>query len=90
MHKFMNSIINSDQGFAEDWCWQYCHSSQMDKSIDDWVDPCSAEIWEEPRDEYHHYDHHDDHWDDGNDGPVQLWTILMRSSIGNVSCAFKS
>ena len=85
----MNSIMNSDQGFAKDWCWQYCHSSQMDKSIDDWVDPCSAEIWEEPRDEYHHYDHHDDHHDDhrddGNDGAGQLWTILMSSSVDNVS-----
>ena len=85
----MNSFINSDQGFAKDYCWQYCHSSHMDKRIDDFVDPCSAEIWEEPRDEYHHYDHHDDHRDDGNDGP-DLWTILMSSSVDSVSCAFKS
>ena len=59
----------------------------MDKSIDDWVDPCSAEIWEEPRDEYHHYDHHDNHRDDGNDGPGQFWTKLM--SNDKVSFAFE-
>ena len=71
----MNSIINSDQGFAKDWCWQYCHSSQMDKSIDDWVDPCSAEIWEEPRDDR----------DDGNN-PGQFWTELIDND--DVSFAF--
>ena len=82
----MNSIINSDQGFAKDWCRQYCHSSYMDQSIDDWVDPCSAEIWDEyqPRDEYHHYDHHDDHQDDHHDDD-HLWAILMSSSVDNVS-----
>ena len=74
----MNSIIDSDQGWARDWCWQYCHSSQMDKRIDDFVDPCSAEIWEEPR---------DDHWDDENDGP-QLWTKLIADD--DVSFAFES
>jgi len=71
----------------------------MDKSIDDLVDPCTAEIWEEPRDEYHHYDHHDDHhydhhddhhYDHHDDHHDDLWTILMTSSVDNVSCAFKS
>ena len=51
----------------------------MDKSIDDFVDPCSAEIWEEPR---------DDHRDDGNDGTGQFWTKLM--SNDEVSFAFES
>ena len=63
----------------------------MDKRIDDFVDPCSAEIWKEPRDEYHHYDHHDDHhYDHHDDHHDDLWTILMKSSVDNVSCAFKS
>ena len=75
MHKFINSIINSDQGWAKDWCWQYCHSSEMDKRIDDFVDPCSPEIWEEPRDDR----------DDGND-PGQFWTKLMANE--DVSFAF--
>ena len=49
----------------------------MDKRIDDFVDPCSAEIWEEP---------HDDR-DDGNN-PTQLWTKLMADE--DVSFAFES
>ena len=73
----------------------------MDKSIDDFTHPCFSEIWEEPRDDDHHDDHHyghhddyhydhhddyyDDHRDDGSDGPGQLWTILMSSSVDNVS-----
>ena len=55
----------------------------MDKGINDWVDPCSAEIWEEPRD---HRD--DDHRDDGDDGLGEFWTKLM--SNDKVSFAFES
>ena len=47
----------------------------MDKRIDDFVDPCSPEIWEEPRDDR----------DDGND-PGQFWTKLMANE--DVSFAF--
>jgi len=57
---------------AEDYCWQYCHSSEMDRGIDDFVNPCSTELWElMERD-----DHHDDH-------QVNLWSILMSSSVGS-------
>ena len=48
----------------------------MDRGIDDFVDPCSAEMWAVPN---------DNHRDDGNDGAGQLWTILMSSSVDNVS-----
>jgi len=67
---------------AEDYCWQYCHSSEMDRGIDDFVNPCSTELWEvmERDDNWDHWDD-DDHNDDHNDNPYDLWNILMSSSV---------
>merc|ERR1711990_995914 len=74
---------------AEEYCHQTCHSGEMDRGIDDFVDPCSYELWEvmEGDDHWDHWDD-DDHWndddhhDDHNDNPYDLWNILMSSSVG--------
>ena len=42
---FISRIINSDIGRAQGHCLHYCHSSEMDRGIDDFVDPCSTELW---------------------------------------------
>ena len=65
---FISTIINSDHGPAQDYCWQYCHSSEMDRGIDDFVDPCSTELWDvmEGDDHWDHWDD-DDHWDHWDD-----------------------
>ena len=51
----------------------------MDRGIDDFVDPCSTELWDIMERDDHHDDHHED-----------LWSILMSSSVGSVSFAFES
>ena len=53
----------------------------MDRGIEDFVNPCSTELWEVME--------RDDHWDD-DDHQVNLWSILMSSSVGSVSFAFES
>jgi len=84
-------LLGADHGPAQDYCWQYCHSSEMDRGIDDFVDPCSTELWDvmEGDDHWDHWDDDDhwDHWDDDdhhddhNDNPYDLWNILMSSSV---------
>ena len=63
----------------------------MDRGIDDFVNPCSTELWEvmERDDNWDHWDD-DDHNDDHNDNPYDLWNILMSSSVDGVSFAFLS
>merc|ERR1711990_1401964 len=55
---------------AEEYCHQTCHSGEMDRGIDDFVDPCSYELWEvmEGDDHWDHWDDDDhwDHWDDND------------------------
>ena len=82
---FISTIINSDHGPAQDYCWQYCHSSEMDRGIDDFTHPCFDDLWEvmERDDHWDDDGHHDDHHED-------LWSILMSSSVGSVSFAFES
>merc|ERR1719394_1126052 len=53
---------------AEEYCHQTCHSGEMDRGIDDFVHPCSNELWEvmEGDDHWDHWDD-DDHWDHWDD-----------------------
>ena len=78
-----------------EYCESTCGDQQWEHLAGTYGSPCDSNIWSASfwlADQDHHDDHHDDHYDDhhGNDGPGQLWTILMTSSISNVSCAFKS
>merc|ERR1711914_656 len=38
-------LLGTDIGRAQGHCLHYCHSSEMDRGIDDFVDPCSTELW---------------------------------------------
>ena len=65
---FISRIINSDIGRAQGHCLHYCHSSEMDRGIDDFVDPCSTELWDvmEGGDHWDHWDDDDHHWEDND------------------------
>ena len=69
-----------------DNCESTCGDQQWDTGLDTYGSPCNSDLWSASfwlADQAHHDDHNDDHHED-------LWTILVRSSIDNVSCAFKS